>query len=545
MASSPPTYSVWIVPLAALAPLVAITLAQLPAGPCFDDSGDLQTAAATLGIGHPPGYPLYVLAGHLATRVLPVEPAFAVTLSAWFAGLTALLLTARLAARAAGPWLGAGAALLLSVHPSVRESLLAPEIYAPTLALLLGAAALLLAWRDDAQPGRLLLAILLAATAASSRPPVILMLPGLLLAAWRAYHGSPRKAPLRRRRIATLAVLALGCAALPFGLSFAYVLARDIPVQSPEHPVADKTPAHPAASDRSNPTSGEVSRELPVFPEKQGSPPQPYNYIEAVSRATGWPPVHDQRLATRLRRAWWLLSGEQFRVGVTRTGAQLAARFAVMRDRLMPGRVGPLWAVAALVGLVLVARRDHALGWTLAGLIAGNLAFLLLYDARGAAADALPALAAGAIGLAAAAHALLQFLSNHRRRLAAIVAASIAAAPAWFVHTRRPDFMHDIDASTFLHRLEFATLAPGTVIFATWRECTPLGYEQLVRARRTDVRILNVAPEAWPAELERLLSSRADQRGAAPPILLVRDIAPPPGFVLVEQRGVFELRPRP
>jgi hypothetical protein len=51
------------------------------------DSAELVTAAVTLGITHPPGYPLYTLLGHLFTW-LPFEPSVAVNLmSATFAAL--------------------------------------------------------------------------------------------------------------------------------------------------------------------------------------------------------------------------------------------------------------------------------------------------------------------------------------------------------------------------------------------------------------------------------------------------------------------------
>ena len=51
------------------------------------DSAEFVTAAVTLGVTHPPGYPLYTLLGHLFTW-LPVEPATAVNLmSAAFAAL--------------------------------------------------------------------------------------------------------------------------------------------------------------------------------------------------------------------------------------------------------------------------------------------------------------------------------------------------------------------------------------------------------------------------------------------------------------------------
>ena len=51
------------------------------------DSAEYVTAAVTLGIPHPPGYPLYTLIGHLFT-LLPIDPAIAVNaMSATFAAI--------------------------------------------------------------------------------------------------------------------------------------------------------------------------------------------------------------------------------------------------------------------------------------------------------------------------------------------------------------------------------------------------------------------------------------------------------------------------
>ena len=53
--------------LPALALYVATVARSLPAG----DSGELITAAATLGVAHPPGYPLYIWLGHLWILLKP------------------------------------------------------------------------------------------------------------------------------------------------------------------------------------------------------------------------------------------------------------------------------------------------------------------------------------------------------------------------------------------------------------------------------------------------------------------------------------------
>ncbi len=75
-----------------LAPLV-VYLLTLARDITFVDSGELTTVAVTLGIAHPPGYPLFTLLGHLFSR-LPVGPIpFRVgLLSALTTALAALLI---------------------------------------------------------------------------------------------------------------------------------------------------------------------------------------------------------------------------------------------------------------------------------------------------------------------------------------------------------------------------------------------------------------------------------------------------------------------
>ena len=57
--------------------LAVAFLAVYAAGACrtiyVGDSGELVAAVATLGIPHPPGYPLYVLLGKLWTLLCPSD----------------------------------------------------------------------------------------------------------------------------------------------------------------------------------------------------------------------------------------------------------------------------------------------------------------------------------------------------------------------------------------------------------------------------------------------------------------------------------------
>ena len=59
----------------------------------FFDSGELISGAATLGVSHPPGYPLYVLTGHLFSYMPLGNIAFRVNLlSSFFGALSVMMI---------------------------------------------------------------------------------------------------------------------------------------------------------------------------------------------------------------------------------------------------------------------------------------------------------------------------------------------------------------------------------------------------------------------------------------------------------------------
>ncbi len=121
---------------AAVAALLALaTFAVYAAGACrtiyVGDSGELVAAAATLGIPHPSGYPLYVVLGKLWTLAVPVGSiAFRMSLfsAAWASGACALLY-------GLGRRLGLGrtaslvASLLLAFSPSFWSQANVQRVY--------------------------------------------------------------------------------------------------------------------------------------------------------------------------------------------------------------------------------------------------------------------------------------------------------------------------------------------------------------------------------------------------------------------------------
>lgn len=99
------------------------------------DSAEFVTAAVTLGVTHPPGYPLYTLIGHLFTW-LPVEAATAVNLmSAAFAAVAVglVFVVGRLLGLDRGP--AAVGAATLGASGLFWSNALVAEVYCPAVAV--------------------------------------------------------------------------------------------------------------------------------------------------------------------------------------------------------------------------------------------------------------------------------------------------------------------------------------------------------------------------------------------------------------------------
>lgn len=119
---------------------VATLAPDVPVG----DGGELITAARLLGVAHPPGYPLYTLAGNIALH-LPLRPAVTMNLLLALFGAAAAALLFRAAWRVTGSSLaGLFAAALVALAPTFHGESTAAEVYAPALFLFLLAPTLLL-----------------------------------------------------------------------------------------------------------------------------------------------------------------------------------------------------------------------------------------------------------------------------------------------------------------------------------------------------------------------------------------------------------------
>lgn len=172
----------------------AVYLATLCPTIAAGDSGELATAAVTLGLAHPPGFPLWTLIGRVTTLVAdPLRPivalnVFSALCAAGAAGLLVVLLhlmTDRLV-------ISAGLALAFALSRAVWSTAVVTEVYA--LNLLLTAAALTATVAGRVRdPRHFALAAYLVGLGAANHPFALLALPPLLFAAAWPREGDPRR----------------------------------------------------------------------------------------------------------------------------------------------------------------------------------------------------------------------------------------------------------------------------------------------------------------------------------------------------------------
>jgi hypothetical protein len=186
------------------------------------DSGELVTAAATLRLAHPTGYPLYLLLAHLFVRALPfATPAFAMNLlSALFGAAAASVCRSLARELGASRAAAAATALAFAFSASVWGEAVAARVY--TLSALLFGAALLCALRargGDANARAL--SWLWIGFGLANHTVIAILIP---LALWQSLRAA---APLRARAVEPLA-------ALPGLALYAYLLvaARDDAIQT-------------------------------------------------------------------------------------------------------------------------------------------------------------------------------------------------------------------------------------------------------------------------------------------------------------------------
>jgi len=413
------------------------------------DSGELALAARDLGVAHPPGTPLWVLLGHLATLApWGTIAARAAAASAVFAALAAglMVLVAREAlllvlqpSPAGEPhpdtprWIGwvppAMAGLCFAFSRSLWSYATIVEVYPLNALLILAVLFLMLRWARGGGDGWLY------AAAASfglglgvHHVTVALTLPALAALAYRAAGPGV----FRSRRL----LLAAGAAALAFIAVYAYL---------------------PWAASHK-----------PLF--NWGDP-------------------------STLQRIVWHITGRQYQSyfdASTRAAGQELAGFLRLAARQFGPPYLPLILLLAAAGAGRLWRRDRLVGLALVLVLGANVAFGLAY-VIGEDKDAyyLPSFAALALAAAFGAQALLARSRGAAPAVAAglLVLATAAPLASGYAYADRSRYFiaEDYVSNTL------QTVAPGgMILIGDWQLYAPLLYFREVEDRRRDVAAVDI-----------------------------------------------------
>ena len=168
---------------------LGVYLITVPRSLASGDSGELTTAAATLGIAHPPGYPLYVLVGRAFALIPLGDVAFRLNLMSAVFGALAVMLVYAIVKEITQSRIGAvsGALTLAFSYHFWGQSLVA-EVYTLDAALLAGVI-YAFSLQERRRSRRLLyLGFFLIGLSLAHRPTTVLLFPGII--AWILSSGA-------------------------------------------------------------------------------------------------------------------------------------------------------------------------------------------------------------------------------------------------------------------------------------------------------------------------------------------------------------------
>jgi len=232
-----PSYRAAALTAAAIMVLYVVTLAPTTA---MWDASEYITAAYTLGIPHPPGNPLFVLLGRVATLLPVANVAYRVNLlaalsSAFSAGIWFLVAERVLAQWIEVRWVRRAGAILAAVLSATvftvwNQSVVNEKVYTVSLAFFAVVSWLTVLWCDDPDGRRadriLLLIAYLIGLGYTNHPAGFLVGPAVAAA---VLVRRPRT--LLRWRLIAGAVFALGVGLTPFALE---------PIRAAHHPALNE-----------------------------------------------------------------------------------------------------------------------------------------------------------------------------------------------------------------------------------------------------------------------------------------------------------------
>ena len=458
------------------------------------DSGELIIAARSLGVAHPPGFPLYLMLAHLASLVPIGSVAQRVNFaSSLFAALACGMLTLVVA-----ELLHISEILRASTRPRKKrkDKRSSPR---PTVGIIESRQLPILA---AAVTGGLLFAcsrtLWSYATIAEvyTLNSLLILMIFLLLLRWR-------RRVIEARTLASRGTLAAAANADHLLLLGAIVFGLALGVHHVT--VALALPALAVIVYQTERASFFVSKKFlycALF--SLVALVVVYSYLPLAAARD---PILNWGNPRSISAIWSHISGWQYRVFLSFSPANIASQLPQLLRFLLREFAAP-WLPLTLcfggVGFVTALKRDHATLFFLLLIVIADIGYVLNYDiAEDKDAYYLPTFIAIAIAAALGVLRVLQFLSERLRRgsgyitlvLVALVLPAIALASNWPYNNRRHYFIAHDYVDNILGSIE----PNGLVLTLDWQVASPMLYVQQIERRRSDVQVvdLNLLRRSW------------------------------------------------
>ena len=475
------------------------------------DSGELIVAARSLGVAHPPGFPLYVLLAHLATLIpvgsVAVRVNFASALFAAFASsvMTLVVIEAMMTARLQIPASRAAKKPERSKRGRKTRAPTQPKdesagqssfgLLVPSLA-----SGLLIAF------SRTLWAYATIAEVYTLNTLLILII-FLLMFRWR--RGILEATP---RAVVTFARDAsLYLAAFVFGLALGVHHVS----------VGLMLPAFAALVLATERFKFFTSRRL-VFAALFGFAGlfAVYAYLPVAASRN---PIMNWGDPRTFERLWWHVTGKQYQVFFSFSFNTMANQFGDF-IKLAAREFGPQWLPAVpaltLVGFAAVFRRDRAMFWFLFFVVFVDLAYALGYEiAEDKDAYYLPAFLAMAIAAGFGAEWFIEKIrlwrpaSNFAQAIATVIVFAVAVA-ALAGNLPYDNRRHYFIARDYVENI-FSTVEPGGMLLTRdWQVYSPMLFVREIEHSREDSVVIDInqlrrswyfdyLAQAYPATFEQ------------------------------------------
>jgi hypothetical protein len=442
----------WVIPAALFAGTLAVYLRTLR--PSFDwlDNSELITAAYHLGIGHNPGYPTFMLLGHLFSWLPVGSVAYRLNLMSAMLGAVAVVPLFLVCVRATGNRVASAlTAATLAFSCTFWDATTEADVFTLHACFMLGIILVLVRWRQEKKERDLYLAWLLVGVSLGNHALTALMIPAVI--ALMLMDGGGRS--LRPGNLWRCAAALVGGLAL-------------------------------------------------------------YIYVPLRAMANPPPEVNNPH---SLRQFWQLLSAPAYHEFMFHMSATEVGLRALGFARHTVRELGPLGIAAALLGIILAARKDAKLATALLLILGADVLYAINYNIFDIYMYFLPAylvlgvfmalgleraLAWGEKGLARLQRGVEGFLTGPRR--IAVVALLLTYLPVWAFSANFTlvDASHDYAAEDFA-RNAYEVAEPGAVIIGDWWSIAPLGYLKYVEGLRPDVTLSVALSCPDPAAVRRVL----------------------------------------